>query len=221
MRSKVLLLAALVLATAAMLALPVGGASKVTSAKLDKKTLTLTGSDGDDTVTVDVVPGLANPNKDFYEIHDPDGVDEIPAGCFRKDANTIRCPVELVRELEIDLLAGNDEVTFGENVELDGDVDGGGGADDLVGADGNDYLTGGAGGDHFSGKAGKDRASGGRGRDRESGGAGNDTLKGGPKADRLKGGPGVDVLNGGGGRDRCNGGAGHDTPISCEIGYAY
>jgi hypothetical protein len=31
----------------------------------------------------------------------------------------------------------------------------------------------------------------------------------------------VDVLNGGGGRDRCNGGAGHDTPISCEIGYAY
>jgi Ca2+-binding RTX toxin-like protein len=219
-KGKLLLLAALA-AVVALLALPGGVSSKITSAKLDKKTLTLKGTDGDDEITVDIVPGIANPNKDFYEIHDPGGVDEVPAGCFRKDENTIHCPVELVRELEFDLLGGNDGVTFGDSIEIDGDVDGGPGRDDFEGAGGDDYLTGGPGGDRFIGHAGRDSASGRGGRDRESGGPGNDTLKGGSKPDRLKGGPGVDTLNGGGGRDKCVGGTGHDTPISCEIGYGY
>ncbi len=219
-------------------AIPGGVAAKLTPS-INGGTLTLTGTDGNDVVTVDIVPGVADPTVPFLEITDPTGVDPVPPGCFRKNANTIHCPVELVTSFDIQFGDGDDELIVGEDVLEFFDVEGEGGNDDLEGGDGKDHLDGGPGKDRLNGKGGNDDREGGPGNDflaaspgndKQNGGGGNDKVYGGPGNDKQKGGPGKDKLvggggndkqNGGGGNDRCNGGGGTDTPVSCEIGFAY
>lgn len=238
MRRRLWLLAVPVVAVA-LLALPGGAASKITAAKIESKVLKLTATDGDDSISVRVVPGVADPNKDFYEIEDPAGVEELPAGCFRKNANAIHCPVELIKEFEFDLGDGDDEVTIEAEVEDDSYMTGGAGKDNLSGGSGRDDLDGnggrdildgnvgaderdgGPGNDLLKGSPGNDVEKGGKGNDKILGGGGRDNLLGGPGGDTLKGGGGNDTLKGGGGSDNCNGGPGQETVVGCETGYAY
>jgi len=229
----------LLLAAAVLLALPTGAVSRITKATLSGGVLTLTGSGGDDQITVRKIPGVADPSAEFYEISDPKGVKKLPDGCFRFSDNAIHCPVELVNSIVIDLGNGDDTLTVDEDVAEDfginagdGDdtVEAGSGDDEIEGEDGNDVLDGnrgndtregGPGNDLLRGSPGKDLEKGGPGNDRVNGGGGADKLRGNSGRDRLKGGGGDDKLNGGSGRDRCIGGPGSETVRSCEIGYAY
>jgi PKD domain-containing protein/FG-GAP repeat protein/lactonase family protein with 7-bladed beta-propeller/hemolysin type calcium-binding protein len=134
--------------------------------------------------------------------------------------------------------AGDDRITIARDVEADGDLHGGDGADrlrydgkgsgTLFGDAGDDELTGGDQGDQIYGGPGADRiqvgegndvADGGEGDDvifadsgvnALSGGAGDDKITGGRDADVLSGGPGADTLHGAGGDDQLAGGADGD-----------
>lgn len=200
----------------------------------------ITGTNGDDSVEIENIPGLGNPMERFYEIHDPDGIpNPVPPGCFRFDANTIHCPVIGTAGFEIDLLGGDDELTLGPNIIDELDVEGGGGDDDIEGGEEGDDLAGDGGRDVLDGNEGPDDREGGPGNDRllpspgndrQSGGGGNDFLGGGPGNDIQRGGPGRDRILGGGGRDRqnggpgrdtCNGGPANDSAVRCEIGANY
>jgi Ca2+-binding RTX toxin-like protein len=237
-RRRGLLISVVVFVVALLLALPGGVIAKLTPS-LSGGTLTLTGTDGDDTVTIDIVPGQVNPLEPFLEITDPTGVDPLPQGCFRKSATAIHCPVALVTDFVVKFGDGDDVLVVGEDVEEFFDVDGEGGDDDLETGGGKDHLDGGPGKDKLNGQDGPDDREGGpgddllkasAGNDKQNGGGGNDKIYGGPGNDKQNGGPGKDLLvggggndkqNGGGGSDRCNGGPGNENPISCEIGYAY
>jgi Ca2+-binding RTX toxin-like protein len=148
------------------------------------------GSD-DDRITIRRVPGIADPSKFFYEVEISSGIYNVPEGCFRKDENTIHCPVELVGGLTVNLGDGNDQVL--NQTALPAAVFGGQGIDFLDG-DGNDTLNGGPGNDTIYGQAGNDKLLGGSGNDRIYGGQGKDIVDCGPgKHDLGVGGPGRDL----------------------------
>lgn len=94
----------------------------------------------------------------------------------------------------------NDEEPLDDG--LDGEFEGGDGADSVSGGDNDDSLSGGG---------GNDTLSGGNGDDTIEGGGGKDELSGGGGADKIKGGGGNDVIKGGGGKDDLEGGGGRDT----------
>ena len=204
------------------------------------RVINIIGTSGNDTVEIENIPGLGNPNDRFYEVHDPNGIpNPIPPGCFRFDANTLHCPVNGVVGFNIGLGGGHDELALGPNIVAGLEVDGGGGNDDIEGGDRDDDLEGGTGRDDIDGGKGADDRDGGPGNDRLlpspgndrqfggggndflGGGPGNDVQNGGPGADRILGGGGRDTQNGGGGRDTCNGGPGNDAAVRCEIGANY
>jgi Ca2+-binding RTX toxin-like protein len=204
------------------------------------KIIHVDGTAGNDTLGLEIIPGVSDPSERFYEIHDPAGIpDPVPQGCFRFDANTIHCPVDGVIAFDIDMHGGADVVRVGPNITtvlvIEGDagnddLQGGDGDDDVEGDEGRDVVAGGLGDDEREGGPGNDRLLPSPGNDRQfgnggndfvSGGAGNDRQNGGAGADRIIGGAGRDSQNGGPGRDRCNGGAGNDSARSCEIGANY
>jgi Ca2+-binding RTX toxin-like protein len=224
-----LALAVSVVCLAVPLALPGGASSLVTNAILQADgTLDIEGSPGNDEITLRLVPGVANPNAVFIEVHDPAGVAIVPSGCFRKDANTIHCPHDQVDSISLDLRSGDDrvenEIDEDDVVGVGGLPSGGGGVPtEADGGEGDDVLEGGdpptaevlAAPAAGSGSAG-DRLVGGPGNDKLIGQAGNDKLFGGPGKDRLTGGPGKDKLACGGGKDVGAGGGGKDTAKGCE-----
>ena len=116
--------------------------------------------------------------------------------------------------LEIYGLAGNDEITGGNDSDF---IDGGDGNDTLrdVGGFGNDHFVGGAGDDNLFAIAGDDWLEGGTGNDVLEGGADNDTLDAGSGTDNLDGGAGNDLLIADGsfadGPDLMFGGDGNDV----------
>ena len=167
----------------------------------------LTGS-VDDTITIRRVPGIADSSKFFYEVEISEGIETPPTGCFRKDAKTIHCPVDLVGALVIFTGPGNDVVV--NQTALLTLVSGADGVDFLDGT-GDDTLNGGPGSDTLVGQAGDDKLLGGPGKDKLVGGAGDDRMFGGPGVDRFSGGPGRDFARGGGGNDRGSGGPGDDN----------
>lgn len=112
-----------------------------------------------------------------------------------------------IESFGVDLLGGDDRVTFGGlarfyRVPVEGviRVDGGAGNDviDAAGYEGKTVLLGGADDDVLTGGTIGDTVS---------GGPGNDLLAGGPGNDLLEGGPGPDTLVGGGHNDRLFGDA--------------
>jgi hypothetical protein len=141
-------------------------------------TLTVKGSKLRDVVTLRVVPGIADPSRDFYAIHDPRGVRSKPAGCFRFNSNEIHCPVELVDQFVFDLAAGSDTLFVQQGIFDEIEANGGAGNDTLEGGNANDVLRGGSGADRLRGGGGRDRLFGGGGRDRCNGGPGNDAQRG-------------------------------------------
>jgi Ca2+-binding RTX toxin-like protein len=91
------------------------------------------------------------------------------------------------------LLGSGDDTYRGAGGRVEGQVDGGVGADTLLGGDLEDDLRGGVDDDRLSGRGGDDTLTGSTGADSLDGGAGNDSLQGGTDQD---------VLTGGGGDDR-------------------
>ena len=81
----------------------------------------------------------------------------------------------------------------------------------LSGGNGIDRINGGPKGDTIQGNGGRDFIDGGLGADLISGGGGNDQIRGQGGADHLFGGPGNDYLEGDGGNDQLTGGAGTDV----------
>jgi Ca2+-binding RTX toxin-like protein len=222
-----LALAASLICLAIPFALPGGASSLVTNAIIQADgTLEIEGSSGNDEITLRVVPGPPDSDDKFIEVHDPAGVSVVPAGCFRKDANTIHCPYDEVDRISLDLRSGDDrvenEIDADDIVGVGGLPSGGGGVpteaygdegdDVLEGGDpSRDRLIGGPGNDKLVGQAGNDRLVGGSGRDSLNGGEGNDRMFGGPGRDLVFGGPGNDLGRGGGADDRGAGGPGKDN----------
>lgn len=90
---------------------------------------------------------------------------------------------------------------------------GGEGDDTLRGGKGDDLMVGGEGDDYIKGGAGEDRIYGGEGDDVIEGDRGSDTLMGGEGDDVLMGERGADTLHGGEGSDDLYGGRGDDTMV--------
>ena len=90
-------------------------------------------------------------------------------------------------------------------------MDGGQGADVLFGRDGDDSLDGQDGDDKIYGEGGNDHLSGGDGLDTLHGGSGDDTISGDDGNDMLYGDDSDDVLMGGDGDDQIWGANGEDT----------
>src|SRR5688500_17466516 len=96
------------------LLLPSGANSKVEQAALNEDgrgNLRIDGSRGNDDISIRVISG-AIPSDLFYEGSAPGGVVQVPNGCFRKDANTIHCPHNLVKAITVDTREGNDRVRW-------------------------------------------------------------------------------------------------------------
>ncbi|MFT5327568.1 MAG: Ca2+-binding RTX toxin-like protein [Planctomycetaceae bacterium] len=124
--------------------------------------------------------------------------------------------------------AGNDTLTGGPGNDLifagsGSDTVNGGNGDDLIfpgpgsdtvaGGDGNDFIQGGAGKDSLVGNAGNDTVLGGGGHDTINGGDGTDRIIGGGGKDSLSGGDDADLIVGGSGQDVLDGDAGDDILI--------
>jgi|GEM_PF-467141 len=106
---------------------------------------------------------------------------------------------------------GDEGVTITLEDDVDYDVVGTGGDDNVTVAGGVDSIEGNDGDDVLTGSEGDDELSGGAGFDTLNGEGGNDVLRGGADDDELNGGAGDDVLEGGEGRDALDGGDGNDT----------
>ncbi len=176
--------------------------------------LTITGTGGDDTVTVTAnngvitvtYPGL--PDQTFNE----NDVDSIDVSLGDGD-DSIRVDFTDV-PANISGGAGDD---FLEGSRGDDFFDGGPGNDTLEGFSGNDTLIGGLGDDLILGSTGDDLLRGGEGSDTLFGQSGADVIRGGDGNDGISGGSGDDLLIGGTGRDVINAGSGGDILFGGQV----
>ena len=202
------------------------------AASLSGSLLTVTGTDGPDTIVVrqtgaGAVALHANGLQRAYSnvaqvvVNGLGGNDRIYMDTRASDLLQIApIPVQFFGGAGDDLIvggSGSDRLIGGDgNDTIYGDkgndlIDGGAGADQLYGNDGDDLIFGGTGDDLVSGGAGNDYLDGGAGNDWLYGGAGNDIHIGNAGDDYLDGGDGDDQLYGGDGRDRLFGGGGNDV----------
>lgn len=204
----------------------------LTGIQLWNQSLFLTGSAGDDQVTVSragdtIAVALTSGETSLHRSFPASQVREILfTGGDGNDrlANQTGLPTRAWGGAGDDILVGGsgpDELVGGPGHDL---LDGGAGADRIWGAEGNDLITGGSGDDQVWGGAGHDqifgelgddslhgehgidRVFGDQGRDTVTGGAGDDLLYGGSGDDILWGHSGADVLAGEAGNDYLNGG---------------
>ena len=143
----------------------------------DNGVLTITGGDGDDQVDVSIDDnGMISVTGSLgTEVFDPADVDSV----------------------FIDMGAGDDTVSLGNDVVINAIINGGDGNDCIHGGGGDDTIRGGDGNDWISGRDGNDILVGGEGKDKLRGNAGRDILLGGDQSDRLVGGQGDDIMVGG------------------------
>ncbi|WP_145234608.1 putative Ig domain-containing protein [Urbifossiella limnaea] len=171
------------------------------TAVMSGTTLVVTGSDGDDVITVRRWHGSAA----TLVVR----INGVTVGTFTS-----------VTDILARGMTGNDRIVVGHHVTQNARLEGGDGDDYLQGGAGDDTLLGQGGDDEvratrgddaLDGGAGDDRLVAGSGRDLLVGGAGSDTLRAGSGGDVLYGGPGGDVLSGGSGSDTLDGEDGNDT----------
>jgi Ca2+-binding RTX toxin-like protein len=160
------------------------------SVSLSAGVLTVTGTNSNDTITVDK---NAAGNLTVVE----------PAGTHTYAWASVNKIVVLAN-------GGNDKVTSHDAMTKPMVVHGGPGNDSLTGGGGDDQLFGEKGNDQVNGGLGNDTCTGGDGADAVHGGAGNDSLDGGAGVDALFGEDGNDVIYGGADADFVTGGAGDD-----------
>lgn len=218
-RGTIGLIAVALLVSALLVAIP--SESQAGVLKCDGKTVTITGTAGDDvingTANADVIHGLGGNDtingKGAGDTICGGGGDDVLRGgagndkIFGGDGNDT-----LKGEGNADTLkggAGDDILQGGDGADS---LDGGADADTLKGDKKDDTLIGGAGPDYLAGGEGSDLLEGGDGNDRLTGQNGNDTLKGQKGVDTLVGNAGTDTANGGNGNDRCAA----NTEAACE-----
>jgi hypothetical protein len=165
------------------------------SAIYSNDTLTVYGTEGDDTIVVHQDPnGFLYIDRSIAWFTTPQPIHrvEVMAGSGNDvvDFSEIVAP----RKQRLTLIARGED---GSDT-----LWGSAAADTLVGGDGNDVLIGGSGSDLLQGDSGNDEIFGDAGSDRLHGGAGDDRQFGGNGADFLGGGGGTDILQGDQGRDR-------------------
>lgn len=152
------------------------------SVSFDAGVLTVTGSPGNDQITIK--PGKAD--GEIIVKGAPDGDDGTYAG---------------VDVVTVDGGDGNDRLRARNKlIDTAGDplavtLMGGEGNDRLAGGDGDDILHGGPGRDNIRGGNGNDTITGGEGRDNLRGGRGDDTITGDADNDRLNGQAGRDTVS--------------------------
>lgn len=151
------------------------------------------------------------------EIDVPDGDYYLTAlvseytGASGNNGFTIQDAVGFEDRVELDDGDGVNTIYGTNGDDVDGDIDGTNGPDDIFARGGDDDVFAFAGDDRIFGDNGNDTLDGGWGHDSLSGGWGNDDLFGGLGNDRLSGNGGSDVLFGNGGNDVLDGGNGADT----------
>ena len=200
------------------LALPTGASAMVLSVHLDGAGNAVVGGspEGDHTTFAYKFNGKGEP---VVQIYDPRGVNELPDGCFRKDANTIQCPAHLLAYVVFGTGLGPDEVIYDyPTLFAPPPLSAAPAPLDTLprtltnAGPGNDSVTG------FG--VSQDTEVGGPGNDKLAGGGGNDVLKGQAGDDKLKGAAGNDTLLCGSGEDKGTGAGGKDTAKGCEKGEA-
>ena len=182
-------------------------------ASLSAGTLAVTGTVGNDTLTVRELPGARLVVPGVMIQYNGQLFNTIPTAwasrvyVFGSDGNDTINVSSITRKATIIGGRGHDTITSGA------------GNDDLYGRDGNDVITGGLGNDSLYGENGNDTINADAGNDSLFGGAGDDTMAGGDGNDRffaeagddsLSGGLGNDTLRAGGGADVVFGGDGTD-----------
>jgi len=191
-------------AAALLLAAVVPAAAQADVASFDGSRITVTGSDGNETIS------LSRTGDGDIAIT----TDEAGAGCrFSIPLGEAICPVPS-GGIYVNMGGGNDHVThlaLSEGTLPDGSlhVDLGPGDDEFQGAAGREEVSGGAGNDTITGAGGDDVFDGGDGNDTLTGDGGRDVLHGGAGDDVLDGDrfeqPAADVIDGGAGTDRVEG----------------
>ncbi|MGE5612557.1 MAG: calcium-binding protein [Bacillota bacterium] len=172
---------------------------RLLSASVRGGTLLVTGTPGDDTITIDY-----NKQKSLYQVSINQSVQTFNA--------------KAVKAISVDAGNGNDRVTVTPRVTVNTTILGGAGNDTLTGGSGTDLIEGGPGNDLIHGGNGNDLLYGDAGNDTLFGDAGNDTLGGDANEDLWFKGQtlpnfqtGDDSLNGGSGNDWLLGGFNSDT----------
>jgi Ca2+-binding RTX toxin-like protein len=181
-------------------------------AALNAGVLTITGTDGPDTIVLRQTPAgvtfdVGKEHRVYVgvtriDINGRGGDDKIYVDTTGIAGTRIR-PVDA----KIDGADGNDTIVTGAGSDT---VRGGAGADTISTNGGNDSIDGGDGADRLYGGDGNDTLLGGNGDDLVSGGDGNDFVDGGADNDWVYGGTGNDSVFGGTGDDYCDGLAGDD-----------
>jgi Ca2+-binding RTX toxin-like protein len=186
--------------------------------EISGQTLTLTGTAGNDTLSLqrvsdDVLRVWLGDRAGEYSPANINRI-EVLAGAgddLLSVSPDVAIPIYAFGDAGNDTLqggAGRDTLTGGAGRNF---MDGQGGDDRINGSGAPDTLWGGEGNDRMYGNGGDDRFEGGGGVDRAFGGDGNDYLVGGGSADKLYGEGGKDTLIGAAGADLLHGGGGIDT----------
>ncbi|MGE5611801.1 MAG: calcium-binding protein, partial [Bacillota bacterium] len=179
-------------------------AGQMPSAVLENGTLTITGTDGADTINVEA------------RLITTEGTVTAPDGAVQHYAKIERVVIaringveqqfssDSVRQIVINGLGGHDTIDsvqtmdaafYGSRTGLPQLICGGEGNDTITGGWGNDSIDGGDGNDVIRGGGGNDSLNGGEGNDSLYGGVGDDTLTGGRGADVFYGGRGIDAVD--------------------------
>lgn len=160
--------------------------------------------------SVNVVTGAMQVGNDLLIAGTPlaDNVTVQPTGVpgqLRVTINGVTSgPFTPTGTINVELFDGNDYFAM-QQVNLPGNVNGGGGNDTLIGGGSADNLRGGTGNDQIQGLLGNDNLKGEDGNDTLVGGGGNDILLGGLGDDRLADTLGRNLLIGGKGSDQSQG----------------
>ena len=173
--------------------------------------LVIGGTDGNDSITVNVVGSdyQVNVNGDISTFAIADVTGDIII-CGHDGDDDIRVAPGVTQSTQIFAGSGDDTVFGGGGRDV---VEAGLGNDTVFGRGGNDRLLGEDGDDTLEGNAGDDVIVTGDGTDTAVGGLGNDNLLGGGGADTLEGSAGNDELFGGDGDDDLSGGTGDDVVL--------
>ncbi|MFT3786489.1 MAG: calcium-binding protein [Tepidisphaeraceae bacterium] len=158
--------------------------------------LSITGTDGNDRITVLAHPVLMN----VMQVVINDATSSFLLGD--------------VLRVSIDAGAGSDTIRIDGSLDalyLQSSILAGDGNDRVYGSAGQDLIDGGRGNDRLYGWGGDDKLNGNDGNDTIDAGVGNDSVDAGSGNDSVLGNSGSDTLNGEAGRDTIEGGKGNDV----------
>ncbi len=186
-------------------------AINVNAAAVTTNGMTITGNDGNNTITGTALNDTLSGGDGIA-----DGSDTLNGGAGIDTVDYSGATGNITMDLSSGAAqntggAGTDTVTNIENIT------GGSGNDTLSGTTGDNVIIGGNGNDTLSGGSGNDTLTGGTGNDILTGGTGTDSLSGGDDVDTLNGDNSDSLLDGGNGTDTLNFGANFDDTSDSQV----